>query len=232
MATIKLKSTSGGSVSLDPVSSLASDISLTLPDSVGSAGQVLRNSVTPGTLEFGDIPAATPTAGQIIEQLEGVCDGRQVTVGSGTYTLPTATYGQRVSTTYVDLSGSNISYTPPSGTNTVVYDFLCQASFVATASPLFYFRLYVDGTEVTIARSTYYMYYDGKAHFRMALSVNNATEDIANAKIGSWTSAKTLKIQARVHTTDFQTDFHHTYYWEGTAATQNSAPTLRITAIA
>lgn len=54
MATIKLKSASGGSVSLDPVSSLASDITLTLPDSVGSAGQYLRNSGTAGTLEFGD----------------------------------------------------------------------------------------------------------------------------------------------------------------------------------
>ena len=56
--SIKLKSTSGGSVSLDPVSSLASDISLTLPDSVGSAGQFLKNSGTAGTLEFGDLPAS------------------------------------------------------------------------------------------------------------------------------------------------------------------------------
>lgn len=53
--SIKLKSTSGGSVSLDAVSSQTTNTTLTLPDSVGSAGQVLKNGSTAGTLEFGNL---------------------------------------------------------------------------------------------------------------------------------------------------------------------------------
>ena len=37
-----------------PATNPASDLSLKLPATIGSAGQVLRNSSTPGTLEFGE----------------------------------------------------------------------------------------------------------------------------------------------------------------------------------
>ena len=38
------------------------------------------------------------------------------------------------------------------------------------------------------------MYYDGQHRIiRVPLSVGNATEDIANGKVGSWTSNKTYE---------------------------------------
>lgn len=43
----------GGSISLDTQQSVTGDHTLQLPTGVGSAGQVLKNSSTPGTLEFG-----------------------------------------------------------------------------------------------------------------------------------------------------------------------------------
>lgn len=205
---------------------------LTLPSGNGSAGQFLRNTSTPGVLEFADV-STSPTAGQIIEQIEGICDGRQVTVGSGTYTLPTATYGQLINTTtYADLTGSDFSYTPPNGTNTVVYDLLWHTAYVATYAPLLHAKMFFDGTEVTIARTSYYVYYDTKAQMRIAFSLNNATQDIANAKIGTWNTAKNIKIQMRAYTSNYSGIMHKTYYFDGGASGQNSAPTLRITAIA
>ena len=53
--TIKLKGSSAGSVSLvapADTSPSGTDVSLTLPTTAGTAGQFLKNSATPGTLEF------------------------------------------------------------------------------------------------------------------------------------------------------------------------------------
>ena len=41
--------------------------------------------------------------GRVLETLAGVCDGRTVTVSSGTYTLPNITQVQDLTTTYVDV---------------------------------------------------------------------------------------------------------------------------------
>jgi len=54
MSKIKLKHSSGNSMSIEaPANNPASDLSLKLPATVGSAGQVLKNGSTAGTLEFG-----------------------------------------------------------------------------------------------------------------------------------------------------------------------------------
>ena len=192
--SIKLKGSTAGSVAaLDApanTSPSGSDIALTLPIDAGSANQVLKNGSTAGQLEFGQ---PTPQPGQIIEQFEGICDGRQITVGSGTYTLGTVTHGQAPGTTYEDLTGSNIAYTPPSGTKTVVYDFRYFVSFTSTNPPFAHQKLFVDSSEVTIGRSAGYAHYDGFTHMRIPFTLDNATEDIANGKIGTWTSSKTLK---------------------------------------
>ena len=56
MSSIKLKHASGNSMSIAaPATNPASDLELKLPATVGTAGQVLRNSSTPGTLEFGGL---------------------------------------------------------------------------------------------------------------------------------------------------------------------------------
>ena len=88
MATIKLKGATSGSVSLDvPAAVSGGDISLTLPNGVGSAGQYLRNSGTAGTLEFGDLPATTITRadlpqGTILQVLQSQSTA-ETTVASG-----------------------------------------------------------------------------------------------------------------------------------------------------
>jgi len=55
--TLKLNSSSSGSVSLDvPATVGAGDITLTLPSGIGTSLQTLRNSTTAGVLEFGNTP--------------------------------------------------------------------------------------------------------------------------------------------------------------------------------
>ena len=54
MSKVKLKHASGNSMSIGaPATNPASDLELKLPATIGTAGQVLKNSSTPGTLEFG-----------------------------------------------------------------------------------------------------------------------------------------------------------------------------------
>ena len=54
MSKIKLPHSSGNSMSITaPATNPASDLELKLPATIGTANQVLRNSSTPGTLEFG-----------------------------------------------------------------------------------------------------------------------------------------------------------------------------------
>ena len=55
MSKIKLPHSSGNSMAIGaPATNPASDLELKLPATIGSAGQVLKNSSTAGTLEFGD----------------------------------------------------------------------------------------------------------------------------------------------------------------------------------
>jgi len=57
MSKIKLPHASGNSMSIGaPATNPASDLELKLPATIGAAGEVLKNSSTPGTLEFA--PAA------------------------------------------------------------------------------------------------------------------------------------------------------------------------------
>ena len=230
--SIKLKGSTDGSVTLQApadTSPTGTDKTLILPTGVGSAGQVLKNGSTAGTLEFGQ-PKAQP--GQVIETISSICNGRSVTVGSGTYTIPSVTAPQYPGTTYVDVTGSSFAYTPPSDTNTVVYEFHVYIGYAGTTAPLGHFRFYLDSTEVTCMRSTSYMYYDGYHVMRIPLSLNNATEDIANGKVGSWTSSKTMKLQARSYGTAYTMGLHRIYHWEGAASPQNVKPTLSITSVA
>jgi len=56
MSKLKLVHSSGNSMSLEaPATNPASDLALKLPATVGTAGQVLMNSSTAGTLEFGAV---------------------------------------------------------------------------------------------------------------------------------------------------------------------------------
>jgi len=86
MSSIKLKHASGNSMSLAaPATNPASDLSLKLPATIGSANQLLKNSGTAGTLEFsslvedssGNVGIGTATPSSFNS------DGRNLVVGTG-----------------------------------------------------------------------------------------------------------------------------------------------------
>ena len=94
----------------------------------------------------------------ILEVLSAPCDGRDVTVSSGTYTLQNPTTWTNPSTSYANYNGSVINYLPPAGTKKVIYEFNHQTGFRDTHS-IIHFRLYIAGAEVTAAMHTSSGYY-------------------------------------------------------------------------
>ena len=76
------------------------------------------------------VPSSSISGGGIVkEQLAMICDGQNYTVSSGTYTPTNVTAAQALTTSYATVTGSELSYTPPSGTTCVVYDFTLQFAF-------------------------------------------------------------------------------------------------------
>ena len=76
MGSLKLPHASGNSMSIAaPATNPASDLELKLPATIGTAGQVLQNSSTAGTLEFGN-------KGRILQIVTGESDNRVSTSGT------------------------------------------------------------------------------------------------------------------------------------------------------
>ena len=182
----------------------------------------------------------SPKAGQIIEQLTGVCDGTDVTVQSGTYTMPNVTTYQTLSTSYADLTGSSLSYTPPSGTKRVKYEFEAVIEDQGYGG-ISHYKFYIDNVEVTKAYRNLSFQYDANSHAVGAARLSwviNCDADTANASYGrftDWTSAKTLKWRGRNYDTSYMMRWHHNTWHDGAGASGERSwtpPILTITAYA
>ena len=221
--SLNLTSAGGVCVFEGPV---ANSFETTLQAAAQTADRTITLPDSTGTVRVGYQP------GEIIECLSGLCDGRTVVGQSGSYTWPNGT--QTVpSTSYVNFPGSVISYTPPTGTNVVKYELVYHTSYYGTANPLYHLRFYYDGTEITVGRYSQYQYYDGANQpYNMVLSLNNGSPSIATGKIGTWNSAKEMKLMIRAYTNNYRPDVNSTHYFDGGGSRQHVYPKLTITAIA
>ena len=176
--------------------------------------------------------------GTVLQEIHGFCDGR--TVSGITFSNVTAV--QALTTSHADITGSSVSYTPPAGTKTVVYTF--SFNFHSDGlSGISHYKLLIDSTEVTLARRTLASAYDGNHHANLRMNFEYpilidstlASDDIANAKFKSWTSAKTIKMQGREYSGSYQASVHKNGWWDGSGAsgTDNiGTPTISLKAIA
>ena len=235
MSNIKLVHSGGNSVSLTTPDTLAANKTFKLPGADGTSGQAMVTDGN-GALSFG---AYAP--GSLIETITGQCDGRVVVGASGSYTFQNVTAHQTTTDSFLDLTGSTISYTPPSVTKKVVYRFSTYHS-ATSYSGIAYMKLLVDGTEVTQGREVISYDYSSNAHSveRLILEytfiTDASSEDVANGKFTSWSSAKTLKYQTRRHSSSYTANFHALKYWEsggsGGATSEVKIPMLTIQSFA
>jgi hypothetical protein len=176
------------------------------------------------------------TTGTILEHIEGHCDGRTV----GGVVFPTvSSYSTFASTSYADVQGSEVTYTPPSDATTVIYKFTFSLHGSGQGG-ISHFKSYIDTDEATINRTTIAANYQtSNLHdhriqtLTLPISVGG-TQDVANGKLSSWTAPKTIKIMARAYNTNaYICQLNRNVWWDGTASTGSSIvriPTLSITA--
>ncbi len=184
-------------------------------------------------------------SGQILETIAATCDGRTVTVPSGSYTITDVTTGQTATTSWVTCNGSEINYTPPTGTKQLkyTYNFHWDALY---QSGICHYRLSIDGTVVTPSQKSFSSNYASTNwhHAQLdffvgyTLDLNAGSDDLTQGKLrhNTWTSPKTLKIEFRSYDSSYAHRIHANQWWNGTGASggnlQPIKPQLYIQAIA
>ena len=204
-------------------------------DAIGIAELSATGTASATTFLRGDNTWAATSGHGILEQFFTPCDGSAIALVSGTETVSDITSATSMSTTYADIPGSEIAYTPPSGTKQVIYKFVFTNSRDGDSNSRAHFKLLIDGTEVTNARWS-----DGSGgtagidrynNFEWAINVGG-TANAATGRQASWTSDKTIKLQMREYTSGYESKVHNVYYWDGANNDpQFHQPSIGITAI-
>jgi len=187
-----------------------------------------------GTTTVSGTPTFTGTVSgagsNIKERLVMLCDGNNYTVGSGTYTAANVSSIQALTTSYEDVTGSSISYTAPSGTTMVVYEFIFSFTFT-DSNPIAHVKFFIDSDEATSQRQT--LTASGaiwQQSLRHVIPIGGSA-DTATGRQASWSGAKTLKIQAREYGSGNEGTLHSMSYWDASNVTDLIVPKLVITSL-
>jgi len=151
--------------------------------------------------------------GEIIEHIESVCDGSTV----NGVTFPTVTATQLVNTTsYVELTGSAITYTPPAGTDRVIYTFLygSDSGGENDAHSLLQFQLNVNSSGYTAVSAANFGHGDQfprpSIHsFSWPVVVNTGvSDDYTNGKLNAATPTIQFRIRVKLQYTGTFIKYH------------------------
>ena len=189
---------------------------------------------TADDLTVGDNLVATKQNGCqriVLEQFFCPCDGSVIALQDGNHTITDVTATQDGTTTFADCTGSSITYTPPSGTTQVIYEYRVCYGYT-DSSALSHFRIMVDSDEVTSGRHQMMIYNYPTIYSSVKWAFNiGGTADTAVGRLASWTSDKTIKVQWREYNSSQEARLHNIQHWDGAGADLVVKPQLSITAI-
>jgi len=175
--------------------------------------------------------------GEVIEELHGVANGG--TLPGNSATLQTVTGRQSFGTTYEDFNGSVVSnYAVPTGTKTVVYEFMPYIGH-QDYRYIAHFKLYYkvgsgSWVEVSDARHGFRddQYTEHLMLFRWPFTVNASTADTSAGVLTEATPTLSFKWMAREYSTSYEFSAHHTDQWDGGGTDQTVIPRVMVKAIA
>ena len=248
MSKIRLHGSSSGHTEVAPAAS-AGNNTVTLPNSAGtllltdgSAASLTQipaaNIVGVATAGFSKSGGFNPNTGslQVLEQFFSPCDGSTIATSGGNITLSNITARQQLTTSFATLTGSSISYVPPSGTTQVIYTFQFVISSDGDDNGIFSAGFTIGGTEATDARFTERLsnnYWDTVCTFTWGINIGGSAT-ASTGRLASWTSAKTLQLEANEHGSNNEAQVHYVQNWGGDANTDDPfvrKPCIGITAI-
>ena len=185
--------------------------------------------------------------GEVIEELNSICDGSTVVVQSGSYTMANITSTLTGTLTHQVITGSTINYTPPPGTKRVYYRFLFHWSALQN-SGISHFRMQIDDVVVLPSRCTISgNYSDGSGHnhacfptsVEYTIDCNTASNDASNGKFTSWTNPKELECTfmnynhtGGANLLGYRCQLHINEWTDGSSSDSIMKPHLTIRAIA
>ena len=225
--TIKLMGSGSGSVALDAPANTtgAANLEFKLPVADGSSGQYMK---TDGS---GNLAFATVASPKIKEQFYSPCDASVIALDQGNTTLGDVTAVHTPATVFADVPGSTLAYVPPSGTTQVIYEFQFLIH-PKDSDPYISMMFFIDSDEVTQARiGVGGQYARGIQHFKWGINIGG-TADTTAGRLASWTSSKTLKMQAINYSNTREGSMFHTQHWTGPNTSGVFAcPSIGITAV-
>ena len=167
----------------------------------------------------------------VLEQFYHPCDGSTIATSGGNVTLQNVTSSYTLSSSYADLTGSTISYVPPTGTTMVIYKFYYHHG-VDTNHNISHNKFFIDSDEIVYKRHTIgaNAFLENLINIEFSIPIGGSA-DTNTGRVASWSSAKTLKIQNRAYNSSNDAKMHTTYHWDASDSAQFHQPSIGITAI-
>ena len=212
--------------------------------SFGGSTKIQANNS--GVIVTGILTTTQYRPGEIIETIAAACDGRTVSVQSGNYTIGNVTAAQDATTTWTDMDGSAINYTPPAGTKQLVYTYQFQWDCISY-SGISHFRTLVDGTVVLPSQRSFSSNYastnwhHGQFNWIIGYTFDlngGGSGNLSQGQFatGSWTTPKIIKTQFKEYGSGYEIRIHANNYWDSNTASGTGEapikPILYIQAIA
>ena len=167
----------------------------------------------------------------VLEQFWSPCDGSVIALQDGNHTITDVTAKQDAPGSWTDCSGSSITYTPPSGTTQVIYEYRVYYSYI-DQNNLSHFKILLDDDEVTSGRHNLMRYDYPGAYESIKWGFNiGGTDDTAVGRVASWTDDKTIKVQWRRFASHQEGSLPHLQHWDQSSSDLVVKPQLSITAI-
>ena len=212
VTTVKLADNSVTSGKLDTTLDLSGN-TVTLPNSAITQAQVtqhiaaIKSGIDISSGMTGHLPVVsggtgiTTSTGLVLEQFFSPCDGVQVNLREGrTITPVSVTSLQNLTQTYVEASGSSLTYTPPTATQLVIYEYRSFVGAYDNSIPAMGFRLFIDSDEVTDCESIHFSGTGGEdigwVTIKWCFAIGG-TPNAATGRLASWTSDKTIRVKAK-----------------------------------
>ena len=193
------------------------------------------NSGTSTLSVNGGITKTQYNQGEVIEELHSVCNSTSL---HGRATIQNVTGYYAIPESYGDATGSVVTnYTPPTGTKTIVYEFVCMLQWFdahAISHWKLYFKLgsgsWVEVSKARFSRSGYYA--EDKVVTRWVFTYNASSADNS---LGVITGTPVLSFKWMVRDyggSNERGGLHRTQYWDGGGTDMYSQPMIMIKAIA
>tara|TARA_B100000287_G_scaffold261020_1_gene245588 strand:+ start:483 stop:1157 length:675 start_codon:yes stop_codon:yes gene_type:complete len=214
------------------VHSGGNSVTIAAPDSNPAANRTLK---LPSNADGNILTSTSGSPLQVLEEFGSPCDGSSFTTSNGTVTFQNVTSGQNnTSSSYIDMTGSSISYQPPSGTVQVHYYFSYVVGYLDNPNgyQLGHYQNVIDGNVVTKSKHTYRADdYQGMQHIHWIFNIGGST-DYTVGRVANWNSAKTLKVQMREYSGSYNLKVHENNYMDGGGpGSYLTLPTLYIKSI-